>query len=81
MFIITALDVYLKRCEINVYKSRKARVSNLVRYITIKIEYENTHCFPLSNRIGKIMSAGVTHCRRGRKREKALMAGGGNLAR
>lgn len=39
--------------------------------ITEKIEYENTHCLSLSNRISKIMSAGVTHCRGagGEKRE------------
>lgn len=82
MFIITAIEVYLKRCENNVSKSGKAIVSNLVHYIMItrKIGYENTHCLSLSNRISKIMSAGVTHCR-SRKREKALMAGGGNLAR
>lgn len=72
MFIITAIDVYLKRCENNVYKSGKARVSNLVPYIMItrKIEYENTHCLSLSKRISKIMAAGVTHCRRGRKRKE-----------
>lgn len=71
MFIITEIEVYLKRCEDNVYESGKATVSNLVHYmmITRKIEYENTHFLSLSNRISKIMSAGVTHYR-GAGREK-----------
>lgn len=71
MFIITDIEVYFKRCENNVYKSGKATVSNLVHYIMItrKIEYENPHCLLLSNRISKIISAGVTHYR-GAGREK-----------
>lgn len=72
MFIIIVIGDYLKRCENNVYKYGKAVTSHFVHFVTVNRRLKTRiHSVSSAHKITKLMSAGMTHYRKGREKREA----------